>query len=228
MSSNPNNPAPKRSGAALATSRRNILFIAQFGILLALEAVVCFTPLESLPAIGPVVATLSHVPVIITAEVLGTKAGALMGFFFGLFSFIVWTFTPPNPAIAFVFTPAYSVGEAGGSYLSLLICFVPRILIGVVAGSLFSALSRILKNNLLAHTISGVVGSLTNTFLVLGGIYLFFGQDFAAANKLQYQLLLGVIGMTVLTSGIPEAVLGGITAYAVGRPLRKMNEKNVG
>ena len=80
---------------------------------------------------------------------------------------------------------------------------------------------------MLVHTISGVVGSLTNTFGARR-IYLFFGQDFAAANKLQYQLLLGVIGMTVLTNGIPEAVLGGITAYAVGRPLRKMNEKNVG
>ena len=57
-----------------------ILFIAQFGILLALEAIVCFTPLGSLPAIGPIVATLSHIPVIITAIVLGTGAGAAMGF----------------------------------------------------------------------------------------------------------------------------------------------------
>ena len=87
------------------SSRNKILFLAQFSLLLAIEAIVCFTPLGSLPALGPIVATLSHIPVIITAVLLGTKAGAGMGFFFGLFSFLVWSFAPPSPAIAFVFTP---------------------------------------------------------------------------------------------------------------------------
>ncbi|HHV50419.1 MAG TPA: ECF transporter S component [Candidatus Avimonas sp.] len=205
-------------------SRKNILFIAQFGILLAIEAIVCFTPLGSLPAIGPIVATLSHIPVIITAIVLSTGAGAAMGFFFGLFSFIVWTFMPPSP-IAFVFTPFYSVGEIGGNFLSLVICFVPRILIGVVAGALSQALYRVSRNRFVAYSISGVAASLTNTFLVLGGMYLFFGQEFAAVNNLKYELVLGVVGMTILTSGIPEAILGGIVAYAVGSPLVKMNSK---
>ncbi len=200
-----------------------ILFIAQFGILLALEAIVCFTPLGSLPAIGPIVATLSHIPVIITAIVLGTGAGAAMGFFFGLFSFIVWTFMPPSP-IAFVFTPFYSVGDIGGNFWSLVICFVPRILIGVVAGVCFKRLSKVL-DNAFTYIISGVLGSLVNTLLVLGGIYLFFGNEYSKTIQIGFELLLGIIGMTILTSGIPEAVIGGITAYAVGRPLRKINSK---
>lgn len=202
-----------------------ILFIAQFGILLALEAIVCFTPLGSLPAIGPIVATLSHIPVIITAIVLGTGAGAAMGFFFGLFSFIVWTFMPPSP-IAFVFTPFYSVGDIGGNFWSLVICFVPRILIGVAAGVCFKRLSKVL-DNAFTYIISGVLGSLVNTLLVLGGIYLFFGNEYSKAIQIGFELLLGIIGMTILTSGIPEAVIGGITAYAVGRPLRKINSKYV-
>lgn len=204
-----------------------ILFIAQFGILLALEAIVCFTPLGSLPAIGPIVATLSHIPVIITAIVLGTGAGAAMGFFFGLFSFIVWTFMPlfmPPSPIAFVFTPFYSVGDIGGNFWSLVICFVPRILIGVVAGVCFKRLSKVL-DNAFTYIISGVLGSLVNTLLVLGGIYLFFGNEYSKAIQIGFELLLGIIGMTILTSGIPEAVIGGITAYAVGRPLRKINSK---
>lgn len=201
-----------------------ILFIAQFGILLALEAIVCFTPLGSLPAIGPIVATLSHIPVIITAIVLGTGAGAAMGFFFGLFSFIIWTFMPPSPLVAFVFTPFYSVGDIGGNFWSLAICFVPRILIGVAAGVCFKRLSKVL-DNAFAYIISGVLGSLVNTLLVLGGIYLFFGNEYSKAIQIGFELLLGIIGMTILTSGIPEAVIGGITAYAVGRPLRKINSK---
>ena len=88
-----------------ASISKNTLRLAQFALLLAIEAIVCFTPLGSLPAVGPIVATLGMVPVIITAVVLGTGAGTLMGAFAGLFSFIVWSFFPPNPLTAFVFTP---------------------------------------------------------------------------------------------------------------------------
>ena len=86
------------------------LFLTRFSILLAIEAIFCFTPLGSLPAIGPIVATLAAVPVVITAIMLGTAAGSAMGAFAGLFSFLVWTFTPPNPMFAFVFTPFFSFG----------------------------------------------------------------------------------------------------------------------
>ena len=91
-----------------ASVSKKTIFLAQFAMLLAIEAIVCFTPLGSLP-IGPMVATLGMVPVIITAIILGTPAGTAMGFFTGLFSFLVMTFTPPTP-VAFVFTPFYSIG----------------------------------------------------------------------------------------------------------------------
>jgi len=208
---------------------RKILFVTQFALLAAIEAIVCFTPLGSLPAIGPIVATLSHIPVIITAIMLGTFAGTAMGFLFGLFSFIVWTFMPPSPVVAFIFTPFYGVGEAGGSALSLLICFVPRILIGVVAGLVFKGLEKALqkKKNTgpLVYGLSGFLGSMTNTLLVLGGIYLFFGRDYAAAIGKGFDLILGIIGMTILTSGIPEAVLAAVLVYAICKPLKHLLEK---
>src|SRR5450756_1744768 len=119
------------------------LILTQFAMLLAIEAVVCFTPLGSLPAVGPIVATLGMVPVIITAILLGTGAGACMGAFAGLFSFLVWTFTPPNPLVAFVFTPFYMLGPTRGNVWSLVICFVPRILVGVVAGACFKLFTRL-------------------------------------------------------------------------------------
>lgn len=196
------------------------LFMAQFSILVAIEAIFCFTPLGSLPAIGPIVATLAHVPVIITALVLGTKAGALMGGVAGLFSFLVWTFVPPGP-IAFVFTPFYSLGEVHGNGWSLVICFVPRILIGVVAGLVHSFFAKRSSNALLSFGLAGALGSLVNTFLVLGGVYLFFGRPYAAAIGTAYNLILGVLGMQILTSGIPEAIVGFIVGYCVCRPLKK-------
>lgn len=207
------------------SAKKKTLFIAQFSLLLAIEAIVCFTPLGSLPALGPIVATLSHIPVVITAILLGTGAGAAMGFFFGLFSFLVWTFTPPFPVIAFVFTPAYSFGGMSGNFWSLVICFVPRILIGVAAGLLFKLFSRAFagfdKRKILTYSLAGAAGSLTNTFLVLGGIYAFFGGAYAQAIGISYGLLLGIVGGTVLTNGIPEAVVAAILAYVICYPVQK-------
>lgn len=197
----------------------NVLFMAQFAMLLALEAIVCFTPLGSLP-IGPMVATLAMLPVIVTAILLGTGAGAAMGFITGLFSFIVWTFMPPNPLTAFVFTPAYPPGN----FWSLVICFVPRTLAGVVTGVTYRGLRRLLagkKLGALPFGVSGVLGSLTNTLPVMFGIYLFFGRSYADALDISFNLLLGIIGTTILTNGILEAVLGGLVAIGVCMPLEK-------
>ena len=126
-------------------NRKQILFLCQFSILLAIEIIVCFTPLGTLPSLGMLSATLSHVPVIITALILGTKAGTFMGFAFGMCSFIYWTFVAPG-AFSFLYTPFYSLGEYSGNFGSLLICFVPRILIGVVAALTMKGLTKVFKN----------------------------------------------------------------------------------
>ncbi len=204
-----------------ASISKNTLRLAQFALLLAIEAIACFTPLGSLPAIGPIVATLGMVPVIITAVVLGTGAGTAMGAFTGLFSFIVWTFFPPNPLTAFVFTPVYSLGPAKGNFWSLVICFVPRILVGTVTGACLALFTRLRWKKAAAYSVSGVLGSLTNTLLVLGGIYGFFGRSYAAVLGKNIGALLGLIGLLVLTNGIPEAVIGGAAAFGIGYPLRK-------
>lgn len=114
-------------------------------MLLAIEAVFCFTPLGSLP-IGPMVATFAMLPVIVAAILLGTGAGTLMGFFAGLFSFLVWTFMPPptSAMFAFIYTPFYSLGEFQGNGWSLVVCFLPRILTGTFAGLTYSGLSKAL------------------------------------------------------------------------------------
>ncbi len=210
----------KKSNHQMMLRHKSILFLTQFSILLAILAIICFTPLGSIP-IGPLVATIAHIPVIITAINLGVGAGSLMGFFAGLFSFIVWSFMPPNPAIAFVFTPFHAPGNA----LSLVICFVPRILIGTSAGLLFKAInyyagkSKILDT--LSYIIASVCGSLVNTVFVLGGIYLFFGRLYAESLGLSYDILIGLLMGVVGTNGVLELIIAAVVAYAVCKPIRK-------
>ncbi|MDF2820797.1 MAG: rane protein [Clostridiales bacterium] len=211
-------------------NKKRVLFLVKFSMLLAIEAIVCFTPLGSLP-IGPIVATLALIPVIITAILLGTKAGAAMGFFAGLFSFMVWTFMPPvGLPVGFVFSPFYPLGENSGNFWSLVICFVPRILVGVVSGASFkiflNLFSKYKKFDVVAYAISAVLGSMTNTILVLFGIYFFFGQEYASVFGMAYNLLLGAIGTVIVTNGIPEAVIGAIAAVAICKPLRVYMKSN--
>ena len=98
---------------------------------------------------------------------------------------------------------------------------MPRILVGTVTGACLSLFTRLHWKNILAYSVSGVLGSLVNTVLVLGGIYVFFGGSYAAVLGKDIGVLLGLIGLTVLTSGIPEAVIGGAAAYGIGYPLKK-------
>jgi uncharacterized membrane protein len=197
--------------------KKSTIFIVQFSILLAIEAIFCFTPLGSIP-IGPIVATLAMIPVIITALLLGAYAGTLMGFFAGLFSFLVWTFMPPNPVAAFVFTPFYSLGEMNGNVFSLIICFVPRALVGTVAGVTYKAFSKLMPNkDIICFSLSAILGSLTNTFGVLLGIWLFFGKSYSAVFE---STMLYIVGFLILTNGIPEAIVSAIAAPAVCKPLK--------
>ncbi len=189
--------------------------MAQFSILLAIEAIFCFTPLGSLPAIGPIVATLAMIPVVLTAILMGTAAGSLMGFFAGLFSFIVWSFMTPNPLIAFVFTPFYPPGN----FFSVLIVFVPRILVGTVAGLVYKGMKNLKgRANWLAYFASGFLGSLVNTIGVMGGIWLFFGDVYAHTLG---EVITYIIGFTILTSGLPEAVICALVAVFVARPIQR-------
>lgn len=228
---------PKQPRVLTAQQRRQrTLFLVQMALLVAIEAIFCFTPLGSLPAIGPIVMTLAMIPVVISAILFGTGVGPLMGLVAGIFSLIVWTFMPPNPVTAFVFSPFAGSGELQGNFWSLVICIVPRVLTGTVAGLVYRGINACVERNrakhpdakpsrwknILACAVGGAAGSLTNTLLVLGGIYLFFGQAYAQALETAYSLLLLIIGGTILSNGIPEAVLSALCSAAVCVPLKKL------
>ena len=98
----------------------------------AIIVIMAFTPLGYIPLVV-INATIIHIPVILGALFLGPKKGAFLGFVFGLTSFINNTFKAAT-ASAFVFSPVLAVNVVGvsGIFRSLYICFVPRILVGVV------------------------------------------------------------------------------------------------
>ncbi|MBD5484607.1 MAG: ECF transporter S component [Lachnospiraceae bacterium] len=112
----------------------------------AIIVIMAFTPLGYIPLVV-INATIIHIPVILGALFLGPKKGAFLGFVFGLTSFINNTFKAVT-ASAFVFSPviAYDVVGVSGIFKSIYICFVPRILVGVVPYFVYILIRKALKS----------------------------------------------------------------------------------
>lgn len=165
-------------------------------------------------------ATVIHIPVIIGGILLGPIDGGILGFVFGLTSLINNTVRPN--ITSFVFTPFYSLDpQFSGSFKSVLICFLPRILIGVIAAYLFRMLSKTKLKKGASLAITGFVGSMVNTVFVMGGIYFLYGESYAAAKNMGFSALFSVIMGVVGMNGVPEAIVAAILTAAVTVPLLK-------
>ncbi|MBQ5430335.1 MAG: ECF transporter S component [Lachnospiraceae bacterium] len=102
------------------------------GLFTAIIIIMSVTPLGYIP-LGVINATIIHIPVILGALYCGPKRGAFLGFVFGMTSFIKNTVAPATLS-AFVFSPVLAASQFGvaGVFKSAFICFVPRILVGVL------------------------------------------------------------------------------------------------
>lgn len=139
--------------------------------------------LAALPGIGYIPlgvtrATTIHLPVIVGSILLGPKKGAVIGFTFGLTSLITNTFMPT--ITSFVFSPFY--GE--GNIFSLVVCFVPRILTGVVPYYVYQWIKKFCKKPTVCLGVAGFAGSMTNTFLVMNLIFFCLAKAMAPPSKL--------------------------------------------
>ena len=82
-------------------------YMAFMAMFLAIEIALVLTPLGYIQ-LGIISATTMHIPVIIAGITLGKKAGAQLGFVFGLTSMLNATFRPLPTS--FVFTPFITFG----------------------------------------------------------------------------------------------------------------------
>lgn len=201
---------------AVKTTRKTqtMVMTAAFAALIILLA---FTPGLGYIPLGFINATTVHIPVILGAVLLGPKCGAFLGGIFGLTSLINNSFINPN-LTSFVFSPFVS----GGGIKSIIICFVPRILVGVTAYFAYSGIRKLLKERegsvSAALVIGGIAGSLTNTLLVMNGIFVLFGDQWAAAKGIGDAIYMSILGV-IVGSGIPEAIVAGLITLAAGQAI---------
>lgn len=157
------------------------------GVMGALAIFLGWTHLGFIPWVAGAALTIMHVPVIIGAVLEGPIVGTAIGLIFGLFSLLQATLAPTGPVDVWFQNPVISV--------------LPRLFIGVVAWLGYKALRKV--NEPLALAVAGILGTLTNTVLVLGTIGLFGHLPWVALPPI------------AIANGLPEAVLAAILTVAV-------------
>ncbi len=198
--------------------------MAEISLMAAIVVVLAFVPFLGFIPLGVIKATTVHIPVIIGAILLGPKAGAILGGVFGLTSIIQNTMAPA--VVSFVFSPFIPVpGSDKGSMLSLVVALVPRILIGVFAGLIYKVMEKRKINRALSCGVAAFVGSMANTLLVMGGIWLFFGKEYAAAKNLGLETLSTFILGVIATQGMAEMAVAVVLAVLIAVPLTKVMKR---
>ena len=190
-------------------------------IFIALIILLAFTPMLGYIKIGPLSITTIAIPVIIGAIVLGPWYGMLLGFVFGMTSFL-----------------QCFMGDAFGAALvgispfrTFLTCIVPRVLVGLIPALLFRLImKRPTNSRSVAVFVSALAGSLTNTVFFLGFLGLLFGQtDFIKSMQITESgtkislvaLLIGFAGVNAIAEAVAAAIIAPPVYFAL-QPRKKI------
>jgi uncharacterized membrane protein len=192
--------------------------LTELAIFIAIIFVMRATGLSRIP-VGPLVMTLTMVPIAIGAMLLGPLGGAVLGMVFG-FTSLYDAMIGASAMTGFFFqlSPLHTV----------LLCVGTRTLVGAATGWLFKLFKGLDKKRIWCYFAGGLAAPLLNTVLFMGYIVLFFYQtDFVqktaakigAVNPLMFVVLL--VGVQGLVEWLTGCVVGGGVAKAVAHALKR-------
>lgn len=201
------------------TTKKDTRWLTSVALMAAIVILLANTPLGmiQLPIIK---ATTVHIPVILGAVLLGPMAGGILGAVFGCCSLISNTTAPT--LLSFAFSPFMSTTGISGAVKALWISVGCRVMIGVVAGWFWILMKKLKVNSLIMLPVTGFIGSMTNTILVMGSIYFLLAGEYAAARNVGMDAVWGLIMATITASGVPEAVAAAILVTVIGKVLLKI------
>lgn len=195
-----------------------ILRLTQLSVLIALLIIFGFTSIGYIK-IGVIEITLNIIPVAVGAIVLGPSAGAICGAVFGLTSF--WQAISGMSAFGEMLVNVSPV-------LTFILCFVPRILEGLLTGFIFKGLSKVCKSNSIPCAVSGLSCPLLNTLMFVGSFILLFGQTDVFSSLYGQSAATNIISFFawfVGLNGLVEAIAGFIISSSVSKALLTANKK---
>ncbi len=192
------------------TTFRKNLYLAQIAVFSALIIVMTFVPYLGYINYGFLSITLIHIPVIVGACLMGVRAGAALGGVWGVSCIIKAVLAPPSPLEGIIFR-------------NPLIALIPRVLMGMAAGFVMYLLKN--KSKTLGSVLASIAGCLTNTALVMGGIYLIYGEKYGEQLNISSISFGGLTNYILAAFGI-NAVIEIAVAIIITIPVVKaLNKK---
>ena len=201
-------------------NRFDATFIAEVGLLIAIEFVMKLIGLGSVP-VGPLYMSFLTVPIAIAAMLLGPVAGAITGAVFGFVSFYdAMTGVSVMTGAFFQISPLQT----------FILCVGMRVLMGVAVGYLFRFFHAVDPSKTVCYLLGAISAPLLNTFFFMGYICLVFYKTeyiqnlvakLGAANPLSFVVLL------VGVQGLIEAVVCGVVGTVVAKTLAHFMVRSV-
>ena len=168
------------------------------GMLTAIMFVLNYTPIGYLH-IGIIEISFFAIPVAIAAYTTGPVGGAVIGGMFGLTSFL-------QAGAIIAMSPVKAV----------LLCFVPRILDGLVCGLVATALKKHRVNPAAAGSVIGILAASLNTMLFLPLLIVFFGSVVGyTPDKNVILFAVGLAGVNAVVEAIAATIVTGAVCTAL-------------
>ena len=182
------------------------------GLMSGILFLMAYTPLGYLN-IGPLAVTFNVIPVAICAVVLGPTGGAVAGAVFGLTSFLQAMGIGGTSALG---AALFQINP----FLSAVLCFVPRILHGLLIGFIYRGMRK--KTNVYAScAVTGFFSAFLNTLFFMTALVVMFGNTEVIQNLMGGRNVIIGCCMMVGVNAISEMVSSTIITAAVGTALSK-------
>lgn len=189
--------------------RSNLLKMCYTAVLAALIFILEITHIGYIPIGVGVEITIIVVPVAVGAIIAGPTSGAFLGFVFGITSFL----------------QCFKGSIFGTSLLNIssirtaILCFIPRILMGLLCGFIYRAMLKWMKDRYSACVITSLCAAILNTILFTTALVVLFGTTDFIQNMMQslgarnfFSFAVAFVGL----NGLIEAVVCTLISFGIG------------
>lgn len=196
------------------TNHEKIKKITITAILAALIIILAFLPIKTMA----LEITLTIIPITVGLIIAGPGVGAILGFIFGIVSFLQCLGYSSFGVALLSINP----------FLTFLVCVPTRVLAGWLAGLVYKLLNKYLSRNIISIAVVSVLMPLLNTIFFMGTLVIcFYNTEYiqgfveilGASNPLSFIILFTGI------NGLVEIICGAVVSLPVAKALSMYMEK---
>lgn len=184
--------------------KNTTLRLTELAIMSAVIILMALTPIGYLK-VGPLSITFLPIPVAIGAIVQGKKGGAVLGLIFGLTSFYQCFGMDPFGVQLFAISPIYAA----------VMCIIPRVLAGFIAGAVFEGMKKVSCSSLIKYALAGFLSAAMNTILFVTALIALFGNS--EPVKALGENVKAIIGVLITTNSLIEAIATTILVAIIAK-----------